>query len=106
MKNVNGSEEFKTEVLDNKETVTVVDFYADWCGPCKALAPTLEELQAKFGDKLRIVKVNVDENRELAVEYGVRGIPSLQFFKNGEIKNTLNGNQPLSELESAVQNIL
>jgi thioredoxin 1 len=88
------------------EGVTLVDFYADWCGPCKALSPTLEELEKKFQGKLNILKVNVDDNQALAQEYGVRGIPALIFFKDGEVKNQLNGNQPLTELENAVNDLI
>jgi len=87
------------------EGVTLVDFYADWCGPCKALSPTLDELEQKFDGKLNILKVNVDDNQALAQEHGVRGIPALFFFKDGELKSQLNGNQPLEVLEKTVSEL-
>jgi len=74
--------DFKEQVLESKVPV-LVDMYADWCGPCKMIAPILEKLQESYGDKIKIVKVNVDENSELAGEYGVQSIPNLLVFKNG-----------------------
>ena len=75
-------ESFKKEVLESNIPV-FVDMYAPWCGPCKMIAPILEKLQESYGDKIKIVKVNVDENSELAGEYGVQSIPNLLVFKNG-----------------------
>ena len=76
----------------------VVDFWAEWCGPCKALAPILDEIATELGEKAQVVKVNVDENTDLAQKYGIRGIPTLIFFKDGKVKSTLVGNQPKSEI--------
>ena len=72
------------EVLANNEIV-LVDFYADWCGPCQVLLPTLEEVSNELGEKATIAKVNVDHNPELSAEFGVRSIPALFYFKNGEL---------------------
>lgn len=79
--------------------VTLVDFYADWCGPCQNLSPTLDELESKYDGKLSVLKVNVDSNQELAAKFGVRGIPAFFFLKDGEIQSQLTGLQPLSTLE-------
>jgi thioredoxin 1 len=76
-------ESFKGQVLES-DTLVLVDFWAEWCGPCRMIAPVLEKLQESYGDKVKIVKVNVDENSELAGEYGVQSIPNLLVFKGGE----------------------
>jgi thioredoxin 1 len=95
-KNVNTST-FEQEVLKSSKPV-LVDFWAEWCGPCKALAPVLDEISTELGEKAEVVKVNVDESGELAQQYGIRGIPTLIFFKDGEVKSTLVGNQPKAEI--------
>jgi thioredoxin 1 len=96
---------FTTEVLETAKPV-VVDFWAEWCGPCKALTPVLEEIASDIGEGASVVKINVDENQELAQKYGIRGIPTLIFFKNGEIKKTLVGNQPKTEIMKSLQELL
>lgn len=82
IKHVSGNS-FEADVLQSEQPV-LVDFWADWCGPCKAIAPTLDELASTYDGKLQFTKVNVDENRELSLKYGVRSIPTLMVFKNGE----------------------
>ena len=86
------------EAVINSETPVLVDFWAEWCGPCKALAPILEEISSEVGGNAKVVKVNVDEAGELAQQYGIRGIPTLIFFKDGEVKNTLVGNQSKTDI--------
>ncbi|MCP4848399.1 MAG: thioredoxin [Verrucomicrobiaceae bacterium] len=84
------SENFDTEVRQSDKPV-LVDFWAEWCGPCKALSPLLDELAEEKGDAVKIAKVNVDGNQELAVEFGVKSIPLLLFFKDGERKDEIVG---------------
>lgn len=77
------SENFKKEVLESNIPV-FVDMYAPWCGPCKAIAPILEKLQAEYGEKIKIVKVDIDENSELATKYNIQSIPNMVMFKDGK----------------------
>ena len=89
---------FETEVLNSKEPV-VVDFWAEWCGPCKMIAPALEEIQTALGSKVKIVKLNVDENPNTAQKYGIMSIPTLMLFKNGELASRQVGAAPRQKLE-------
>ena len=95
-KKVNSSE-FKSEVLDHKGVV-LVDFFATWCGPCKALTPIVDKLSEEMSGKVKIVKVDIDENSALATEYRVMSVPTMKLFKNGEVVETLVGLRPESEL--------
>lgn len=88
---------FQEDVL-NASGPVVVDFWAEWCGPCKQIAPALEEIAAEMGDKVTIAKVNIDDNPEAPSTYGVRGIPTLIMFKNGEVADTKVGALPKSQL--------
>lgn len=87
---------FDQDVLQADKPV-LVDFWAAWCGPCKAIAPVLEDLDAEYGDKFQIVKVNVDDNLETSARFGIRSIPTLFVFKNGEKVDTVVGSRPKSE---------
>lgn len=84
---------FESEVLKSS-TPVLVDFWAEWCGPCRALAPKLEEVATEMTDKVKIVKVNVDENEETPRRYGIRGIPAMILFKGGSEVGQLVGNHP------------
>lgn len=103
LKHVN-SQNFEDVVLKADKPV-MVDFWAEWCGPCKVLGPVLEELSGEVSEKVEIVKLNVDESRDLAQKYGIRGIPTMIFFKNGQVVSTLVGNQPKTEIVKSINNL-
>ncbi len=90
---------FDQEVLNVKGAV-LVDFWAEWCGPCRALGPKLEEIAEELGSKVKIMKLNVDENRESAAKYGVRSIPMMVLFKDGQVVDQMVGNLPKEEIQS------
>jgi len=86
-------ENFDSEVLQATEPV-LVDFWAEWCGPCRAVAPSVEEIATEYRGKLKVVKVDVDDAPQVATKYGVQGIPTLMVFKNGEVVERLTGGYP------------
>ena len=88
---------FAADVLQSDKPV-LVDYWAEWCGPCKMIAPVLDELSKTYEGKLQIAKLNVDENRAMPAQYGIRGIPTLQLWKNGELVRSLVGAKPKAEL--------
>jgi thioredoxin 1 len=92
---------FEEEVI-NSQLPVLVDFWAVWCGPCKMVAPILEDLAQNYGDKLKVVKLNVDENREVPAKYGIMSIPTLLLFKGGEVKETIIGALPKSQIVQTV----
>ena len=96
---------FDKEVL-NADAPVIVDFWAEWCGPCKALSPLVDELASEIGDRAKIVKMNIDENPNTPTKYGVRGIPTLMVFKGGEVTETKVGGMSKAQLsewaESAI----
>lgn len=93
------SENYEEEVLNSKEKV-LIDFYADWCGPCKMMAPVVEEVAEELEGKIKVGKVNVDENQDLAMEYGVMSIPTLVVIENGKAVKTLVGFRSKQELKN------
>jgi thioredoxin 1 len=95
---------FQTEVLESTVPV-LVDFWADWCGPCVALAPTLEEVARERQGKIKICKVNVEEEPQLAAQFNIRNIPFLAFIKNGQKVGDLIGNQPKQTILKAIDSI-
>ncbi|EFC81693.1 thioredoxin [Parafrankia sp. EUN1f] len=88
---------FATEVLKSDKPV-LVDFWAEWCGPCKMVAPVLEEIAKEHGEKLRIVKLNIDDNPQVAREYQIMSIPTMAVFVNGEVDRTIVGAKPKAAL--------
>ncbi|NSW95993.1 thioredoxin [bacterium] len=92
---------FESEVLKSDIPV-IVDFWAPWCAPCKAIAPILEQISDEQGDKIKIVKVNVDDNQKYAADFGIRSIPTLLIFNKGELKNQIVGSIPKAEIEKFI----
>lgn len=99
------SANFDAEVL-NSDTPAVVDFFATWCGPCKMMAPVIEALAAEYDGKVKIGKLDVDENEEIAARYGVMTIPTIILFKNGEIVTKTIGVQSKDSLKKAIDAML
>jgi thioredoxin 1 len=96
---------FDQEVLRSEQPV-LVDFWAVWCGPCRALAPAVDNLATTYTGKLKVVKVNVDENGATASRFGIRGIPALLFFKGGKVADQVVGYVPQNVIEEKVQRLL
>ncbi|HSL62177.1 MAG TPA: thioredoxin [Desulfotignum sp.] len=96
---------FETAVLKSDKPI-MVDFWAPWCGPCKAIAPTVEALEKEYGDKMTFAKVNVDENPISPSKYGVQAIPTLIFFKDGKVVDQITGMVAKEKLEQTIKNIL
>ncbi len=96
---------FESEVI-NSNLPVLVDFWAVWCGPCKVLSPIVEEIGRDYEGKLKVGKVNVDENNSLAARYGIMSIPTLKFFKNGKLAGELIGAAPKSSIEQEIKKYL
>jgi thioredoxin 1 len=93
---------FDQEVLQSDVPV-VVDYWAEWCGPCKMIGPILEELAEEYGDKIKIAKINIDDNAQTPPKFGIRSIPTLMVFKNGEVEGTKVGAASKSELTAFIE---
>ena len=96
---------FQEEVI-SADKLVLVDLYATWCAPCKALAPVLEELADKYADKIKVVKVNVDEEESIAAKFGIASIPTVIFFKNGQTAASFVGLRSASEIEKVIEKLL
>ncbi len=93
---------FDQEVL-NADVPVMVDFWAPWCGPCRMIAPVVEEIAKEYQGKLKVVKVNTDENQQVAVKYGIRSIPTIGLFKNGEVVDAIIGAVPKQMIEGKIK---
>nr|UNJ15537.1 thioredoxin [Cyanidiaceae sp.] len=96
---------FEKEVV-NSEKLVLVDFWAPWCGPCRMIAPVIDELAQEYSEQVKIVKINTDENPSISAEYGIRSIPTLMIFKNGKRVDTVIGAVPKSTLTNALKKYL
>jgi len=98
--------EFKDDSFKDQiagEELVIVDFWATWCGPCKAMAPTIEALHTEYEGEVKVGKLNVDENPDTSREFGIRNIPTTLFIKNGEVVDKLVGNQPKSKFVAMIE---
>jgi len=93
---------FDQDVLKS-EGLVLVDFWAEWCGPCKQIAPSLEEISNEMGENITIAKINIDENPNTPTKYGVRGIPTMMLFKDGEVAGTKVGASPKGQIEDWIK---
>jgi thioredoxin 1 len=93
---------FKKEVLES-DKLTVVDFWAEWCGPCRAIGPVIEELSKEYHGKVNVGKVNVDHNPEVSMNYGITSIPAILFIKNGQVVDKLVGAQPKANFVKKIE---
>ena len=93
---------FQAEVIESDVPV-LVDFWAPWCGPCRMVAPVVEEIASERGDQLKVVKMNIDENQNTAVQFNVLSIPTLMLFRNGEVAKTVIGAYPKGKLEAELE---
>ena len=105
MANIFNEENFQKEVLESVVPV-MVDFYADWCGPCKMVSPIVEQLAEEYTGALKVGKVNVDENMNLASQYRIMSIPAIMFFKNGEVADQIIGAVPKQQLIDKIEGLI
>jgi thioredoxin 1 len=96
---------FQAEVIES-EVPVLVDFWAPWCGPCRMVAPVVEEIAQERGDQLKVVKLNIDENQNVAMQFNVLSIPTLMVFRNGEVAKTVVGAYPKRKLDAELEPVL
>jgi thioredoxin 1 len=90
----------------SSEKPTLVDFYAEWCGPCKTMSPIIEEIAGNFGDKLKVIKINTDKNNAVSAQYGIQGIPTFILFKEGKIIWRGTGAMPKQQIEQQIKTMI
>ena len=100
-----GDADFDKEVLKSDQPV-LVDFWATWCAPCRAIAPAIEELATQYKGKVKVAKIDIDNNQQVAEQYGIRSIPTLLIFKNGAVAGTIVGALPKAKIEAAIQKVV
>jgi thioredoxin 1 len=100
-----GDSAFENDVLKANKP-TLVDFWAAWCAPCRAIAPVVEELSSQYGDRVQFRKLNIDDNPSTPMQYGIRGIPTLILFKNGQILDQVVGAVPKNQIENLIKKAL
>ena len=98
-------ENFDAEII-NSELPAIVDFWAEWCGPCRMVSPMVEELAKEYEGKIKVAKMDVDQNRETPTRFGIRNIPTLILFKGGEVAHTIIGAQPKTSIEEELKKLL
>ena len=98
-------QDFEAEILNSDKPV-IVDFWAEWCAPCKQIAPTLKELADKYGDRVKVVKMDIDSNPKTPGDYGIRAIPTILSFKDGKVVEQLQGARPKKDFEAAIKKLL
>ena len=98
-------ESFEEEVLQSEQPV-LIDYWAEWCGPCKTIAPVLDEIATEYSDRLKVVKLNIDDNPQTPPKYGIRGIPTLMVFKNGQVEATKVGSVSKAQLTAFLDDSL
>ena len=98
-------QDFEAEILNSDKPV-IVDFWAEWCAPCKQIAPTLKELADKYGDRVKVVKMDIDSNPKTPGDYGIRAIPTILSFKDGKVVEQLQGARPKKDFEEAIKKLL
>ena len=98
-------ESFEEEVLQSEQPV-LIDYWAEWCGPCKMFAPVLDEIAIEYSDRLKVVKLNIDDNPQTPPKYGIRGIPTLMVFKNGQVEATKVGSVSKAQLTAFLDDSL
>ncbi|MEF2976373.1 thioredoxin [Subtercola sp. YIM 133946] len=96
---------FDTDVINSEDTI-MVDFWAEWCGPCRAVSPILDQIAAEHSDKIKIVKLNVDDNPQIAAKYQITSIPAMKVFRGGEVVKTIIGAKPKAALENDLADYL
>ena len=106
MSEVNLNLNYFNEEITNTDKLVLVDFYANWCGPCKMLSPIISEIANEYSNSVKVCKVNVDESQELALKYNIMSIPTLIFLKNGVVIKSVVGFCSKSELDSTIKNLL